>query len=95
MSAAGSISAAIERQQVVAKVVQRSHELAALLTTSRAITSSIDYDIVLQEVACAAAEALVCPQSVIWEYSGRSDVATYRVCYQRDAKPDDRCGPRR
>ncbi len=88
VSAAGSISAAIERQQVVAKVVQRSHELAALLTTSRAITSSIDYDIVLQEVACAAGEALVCPQSVIWEYSGRSDVATYRVCYQRDAKPD-------
>ena len=62
VSAAGSISAAIERQQVVAKLVQRSHELAALLTTSRAITSSIDYDVVLQEVACAAAEALVCPR---------------------------------
>jgi GGDEF domain-containing protein len=86
VSAASSISAAIERQQVVAKLVQRSHELAALLTTSRAITSSIDYDVVLQEVACAAAEALVCPESAIWEYSGRSDVATYRVCYQRDPK---------
>jgi GGDEF domain-containing protein len=84
VSAAGSISAAIERQLVVAKLVQRSHELAALLTTSRAITSSIDYDVVLEEVACAAAEALGCPESVIWEYSGRSDVATYRVCYERD-----------
>ena len=84
VSAASSISAAIERQQVVTKLVQRSHELAALLTTSRAITSSIDYDVVLQEVVCAAAEALVCPESAIWEYSGRSDVATYRVCYQRD-----------
>ena len=86
VSAAGSISAAIERQPVVAKLVQRSHELAALLTTSRAITSSIDYDVVLQEVACAAAEALVRPESAIWEYSGRSDVATYRVCYERDPK---------
>ena len=84
VSAAGSISAAIERQLVVAKLVQRSHELAALLTTSRAITSSIDYDVVLEEVACAGAEALGCPESAIWEYSGRSDVATYRVCYQRD-----------
>jgi GGDEF domain-containing protein len=84
VSAAGSISAAIERQLVVAKLVQRSHELAALLTTSRAITSSIDYDVVLEEVACAAAEALGCPESVIWEYSGHSDVATYRVCYEHD-----------
>ena len=84
VSAAGSISAAIERQLVVAKLVQRSHELAALLTTSRAITSSIDYDVVLEEVACAAAEALACPESAIWEYSGRGDVATYRVCYERD-----------
>ena len=88
VSAAGSISAAIERQQVVAKVVQRSHELTALLTTSRAITSSIDYDIVLHEVASAAAGALVCPQCVIWEYSGRSDVATYRVCYLGDRSPE-------
>jgi GGDEF domain-containing protein len=87
VSAASSISAAIDRQLVVAKLVQRSHELAALLTTSRAITSSIDYDVVLQEVACAAAEALVCPESVIWEYSGRSDIATYRVCYERDPDP--------
>jgi len=88
VSAAGSISAAIERQQVVEKLVQRGHELAALLTTSRAITSSIDYDVVLQEVARAAAEALGCPECVIWEYSGRSDVATYRVCYRRGARPD-------
>lgn len=84
VSAAGSVSAAIERQLVVTKLVQRSHELAALLTTSRAITSSIDYDIVLREVAGAAAKALGCPESAIWEYSGHSDVATCRVCYRRD-----------
>jgi GGDEF domain-containing protein len=87
VSAAGSISAAIERQETVAKLVQRSHELAALLATSRSITSSIDYDVVLNEIACAAAEALGCPKSLIWEYSGRSDVATYRALYQRDPRP--------
>ena len=84
VSAAGSISAAVERQQVVAKLVQRSHELSALLATSRSITSSIDYDVVLREVACAAAGALSCPQSVIWECSPGSELATYRVLYRRD-----------
>jgi GGDEF domain-containing protein len=87
VSAAGSISAAMERQRVMAKLVQRSHELAALLATSRSITSSIDYDVVLREVACAAAGALGCPQAVIWEYSGRGDTATYRALYQRDPRP--------
>jgi diguanylate cyclase (GGDEF)-like protein len=87
VSAAGSISAAIERQQVVKKMVQRSHELAALLATSRSITSSIDYEVVLREVASAAAEALGCPESVIWEYSPRDQMAVYRVLYQRDPQP--------
>jgi diguanylate cyclase (GGDEF)-like protein len=87
VSAAGSISAAMERQQVVTKLVQRSHELAALLATSRAISSSIDYDVVLREVASAAAEALGCPRAVIWEYSGRGDLATYRVLYEAEATP--------
>ncbi len=87
VSAAGSISAAIERQQVVAKLVQRSHELAALLTTSRSITSSIDYDVVLHEVACAAAEALRSPESVIWEYMPEDETATFRVLYQHDPSP--------
>ena len=87
VSAAGSISAAIERQETVAKLMQRSHELAALLATSRSITSSIDYDVVLNEIASAAAKALGCPKCLIWEYSGRSDVATYRALYQRDPTP--------
>ena len=87
VSAAGSVSAAIERQQVVAKLVQRSHELSALLATSRSITSSIDYDVVLSEVACAAAEALSCPQSAIWECSPATELATYRVLYQRHPSP--------
>jgi diguanylate cyclase (GGDEF)-like protein len=87
VSAAGSISAAIERQQVVKKMVQRSHELAALLATSRSITSSIDYEVVLREVASAAAEALGCPESVIWEYSPRDETAVYRVLYQKDPRP--------
>jgi diguanylate cyclase (GGDEF)-like protein len=87
VSAAGSISAAIERQQVVKKMVQRSHELAALLATSRSITSSIDYEVVLREVASAAAEALGCPESVIWEYSPTDQMAVYRVLYQKDPKP--------
>jgi len=87
VSAAGSISAAMERQQVVAKMLQRSHELAALLATSRSITSSIDYDVVLREVACAAASALGCPESVIWEYSQKDELAVYRVLYQKEPKP--------
>ena len=88
VSAAGSVSAAIERQAVVAQLVRRSHELAALLATSRSITSSIDYDVVLREVAHAAAGALDSSGCVIWEYSGRSDMATYRALYQREPKPD-------
>lgn len=87
VSAAGSISAAIERQTVVTQLVQRSHELAALLTTSRSITSSIDYDVVLHEVARAAAEALHCPESVIWEYVPQDGTASFRVRYQRDPTP--------
>ena len=88
VSAAGSVSAAIERQAVVAELVRRSHELAALLATSRSITSSIDYDVVLREVAGAAAGALGSSGCVIWEYSGRSDMATYRALYQRGREPD-------
>lgn len=84
LSAAGSISAAMERQQMVAKLLQRSHELAALLATSRSITSSIDYDVVLHEVACAAAEALSCPECGIWESVPGSGVAACRVAYRRD-----------
>ena len=87
VSAAGSISAAIERQRMVSKMVQRSHELAALLATSRSITSSIDYDVVLREVACAAAQALGCPESVIWEYSPKDQMAVYRTLYQQQPKP--------
>lgn len=87
VSAAGSISAAIERQHVVKKMVQRSHELAALLATSRSITSSIDYEVVLREVASAAAAALGCPESVIWEYSPTDQMAVYRVLYQKDPRP--------
>jgi GGDEF domain-containing protein len=87
VSAAGSVSAAIDRQAVVAQLVQRSHELAALLATSRSITSSIDYDVVLREVASAAAGALGSSGCVIWEYSGRSDMATYRVLYEREPRP--------
>ncbi len=87
VSAAGSISAAIERQQVVTKMVHHSHELAALLATSLSITSSIDYDVVAREVARAAAEALDCPESVIWEYSD-DETATCRVLYQKHPRPD-------
>ncbi len=87
VSAAGAISAALERRQTVVKMVQRSHELAALLATSRSITSSIDYDVVLREVACAAAAALGCPESVIWEYSHKDRLAVYRVLYQKDPTP--------
>lgn len=86
--AAGSISAAMERQQMVAKLLQRSHELAALLATSRSIASSIDYDVVLHEVACAAAEALSCPESAIWESAPGSDVATCRIVYRRDGRTE-------
>ena len=87
VSAAGSISAAIERQKVVAKMVQRSHELAALLATSRSITSSIDYDVVFREVACAAAEALGCPESVIWQYMLEDQTAVCRVLYEHAPRP--------
>ena len=87
VSAAGSISAAIERQRAVARMQQRSQELAALLTTSRSITSSIDYDVVLREVAGAAARALGCPESVVWEYSPKDEMAVYRVLYQQHPRP--------
>lgn len=88
VSAAGSISAAMERQQMVAKLLQRSHELAALLATSRAITSSIDYDVVLREVACAAAEALSCAESSIWESAPGGGLTTCRVVYRRDGRSE-------
>ena len=87
VSAAGSISAAIERQQVVTKMLHHSHELAALLATSLSITSSIDYDVVAREVVRAAAEALNCPESVIWEYSD-DDMATCRALFQKHPRPD-------
>jgi GGDEF domain-containing protein len=87
VSAAASVSAAIERQRIFMQLVRRSHELAALLASSRSITSSIDYDVVLREVACAAAGALDCAQAVIWEYSGRGDRAVYRMVHERDRKP--------
>ena len=66
---------------------ERTEELDALLSVSRALASSIDYDEVLAHVASAAANALGCPCCDIWEYVPGDEVLVCRHLWERAPRP--------
>jgi diguanylate cyclase (GGDEF)-like protein len=67
-----------ERQRII------NARLNALLDTSRAISSTVVLDEVLQLVAERVAEALHAPSCYIYEYDARNDAIAWRSEYQDD-----------
>ena len=70
-----------------ARLQARTEELDVLLSVSRALAASIDYDEVLARVARAAAEALGCPRCDIWEYVPGDEVLVCRHLWEREPLP--------
>ena len=70
-----------------ARLQARTEELDALLSVSRALASSIDYDEVLAHAARAAANALGCPRCDIWEYVPGDEVLVCRHLWERESRP--------
>jgi PAS domain S-box-containing protein len=70
-----------------ARLQARTEELDVLLSVSRALASSIDYDEVLAHAARAAANALGCPRCDIWEYVPGDEVLVCRHLWEREATP--------
>ena len=64
---------------------ERTH--GALLSVSRALASSIDYDEVLAHTARAAASALGCPRCDIWEYVPGDEVLVCRRLWEHESLP--------
>jgi PAS domain S-box-containing protein len=70
-----------------ARLQARTEGLDALLSASRALASSIDYDEVLAHAARAAANALGCPCCDIWEYVPGDEVLVCRHLWEREPRP--------
>ena len=70
-----------------ARLQARSEELDALLSVSRVLASSIDYDEVLAHAARTAANALGCPRCDIWEYVPGEEVLVCRHLWERESHP--------
>ena len=70
-----------------ARLQARTEELDALLSASRALASSIDYDEVLAHAAYAAASALGCPRCNIREYVPGEEVLLCRHLWEREPVP--------
>lgn len=85
--AATEVDVALTRVRAQDELRRSERKMRALLTASRAITSSIDYDEVLAAIAQQAGEALDVPECAIWEYLHETDEEYLRTLYQRT--PDD------
>jgi signal transduction histidine kinase len=77
----------VERRAAEEALLARNAELDALLRAGRAVVSSLDYDLVLLQVARAAGEALGSPECIIWEYDPGRREMVYRSLWQRVPAP--------
>ena len=81
-----------------AKMFRRQEEqtrfMASLIESSRAITSTVDLDEVLDRVAREAAIALAMTQAVVYEYEPTAEAIIYRALYEREPAdvPHDELG---
>ena len=76
-----------ERRKAEDALRARSDDLDALLRASRAITSSLDYQHVLHEVARTAGEALGAARCDVWELESPADVLVFRSLWEREHVP--------
>jgi GGDEF domain-containing protein len=74
-------------RNVVAERTAALEALTVLLRTSRRISSSIDYDEVLADVARSAGEVLDSPQCIVWEYQTDLQRAVFRCLWERSPAP--------
>ena len=73
---------AIHNARVYREQEQQARRFASLVDASRAITSSLVLDDVLDLVARTAAETLACPECAIYDYDEAADALTPRSLYR-------------
>ena len=85
-------AAAINQARLVRRLEDRNRHLAALVRAGRAMSSTVELERVLCEVAEQATQALHAERCVIWEYDAERDGIYERAYVSND--PDDPCWPR-
>jgi diguanylate cyclase (GGDEF)-like protein len=78
---AGVAALAIENAELYREQSERARRLASLIEAGKAITSRLVFDDVLATVARTAAEALGCPECVIYDYDAGADTLTPLVLH--------------
>jgi len=80
-------AAAIHRAQLLERSEAQNHRLNLLLESTRAITSSVDLEVVLRTVARTTGEALGCEQCQIQSYDAATRSVTVSGHFQRRPDP--------
>ncbi len=80
-------AAAIHRAQLLERSEAQNTRLSLLLESTRAITSSVDLEVVLRTVARTTCEALGCEQCQIQSYDAATRSVTVSGHYQRRPDP--------
>ena len=78
---------AMRNAQVLRRLEEQNRQLSSLLESTKAITSSVDLDDVLQTVARTAAEALDCQQCQIQEFDAAANTVTVAATHVRHSDP--------
>jgi GAF domain-containing protein len=78
---------AMRNAQVLRRIEEQNRRLDSLLESTKAITSSVDLDEVLDTVARTAAEALDCQQCQIQEFDAAANTVTVAAAYAVDGDP--------
>lgn len=80
---------AMENARLYSSAADQNRRLKALLASTQALTSTMAVDEVLHQTAQAAAEALGCPQCVLWEYDAENEALLYRASVNGTAAGND------
>ena len=80
-------SVAMRNATVLRRLEEQNRRLDSLLESTKAITSSVDLDEVLQAVARTAAEALDCQQCQIQEFDAAANTVTVAATHVRQPDP--------
>ncbi len=78
---------AMRNAQMLRRLEEQNRRLDSLLASTRAITSSVDLDEVLETVARTAAQALDCQQCQIQEFDAAANTVTVAAMYARTPDP--------
>ena len=78
---------AMRNAQVLRRLEEQNRRLDSLLESTKAITSSVDLEEVLETVARTAAEAFDCQQCQIQEFDAAANAVTVAATFARDGDP--------